>query len=70
MQPTEESSSNFFPVDLTSNKQSLKLIPGAILEKEKLILGDGMYSGDEYRLKRAQSHSSNCMEFKIPLIIK
>ena len=69
MKPTEEASSNFLPADLTSDKQRLKLIKGAILKREKIILSEGMYRDDEYRMRRASANSQH-IEFSHPLIIK
>ena len=44
MEQTNEACSNFLPVAWTSEKQAIKLVPGAVLEKEKLIFSEAMYN--------------------------
>ena len=55
MEPTEESSSNFLPVDWTSGKSTIKLVPGAVLQEEKLLLGPSMYKLPHQQLTRAST---------------
>ena len=47
MLPTDEACSNFLPVHWTSEKQTIKLIPAARLEKEQLIFSASMFGAGQ-----------------------
>ena len=46
MLPTDDASTNFFPAAFTSDSDKVKLVEGAVLEKEKLIFANGMWNTD------------------------